>query len=383
MHKNTIIGFTLVLFLFCLNGCKKDKDDEIIKNKAMLNTIPEFYKKNPPIDYGIKTPDIFEIANISSRLLFPQDLDFNPDPQRPNELWIINRDNPQTGGSTVMLTDVGTPNQKFDFRRDGNSWHFMSMPSAISFSKENYNWATTANILDANHSGGTYAGPTLWSSDLDVHAKNHGPGTNGSHLDMLHGSPYSMGIEAHKDNAFWVFDGYHEQIVFYDFVDDHGPGMHDHSDGIVHRYTDFKVTRDPDVPSHLVLDQNKKWLYIVDGGAKRILRLDVSTGETARALPILNEPLAEHLEKRNAQWEVFVPASFGLKRPCGIELKDNRLFVSDYETGDIICFDTNTKNELGRIFTGNQGIMGVKLGPDNKLYFVNSVKNLVLRIDPK
>lgn len=259
----------------------------------------------------------------------------------------------------------------------------MSMPSAISFSKENYNWATSTNILDANHSGGTYAGPTLWSSDLDVHAKNHGSGTNGSHLDMLHGSPYSMGIEAHKDNAFWVFDGYHEQIVFYDFVDDHGPGMHDHSDGIVHRYTDFKVTRDPEVPSHLVLDQNKKWLYIIDGGAKRILRLNVSTGETTRVLPTLNELLAEHLEKGNTQWEVFVPATFGLKRPCGIALKDNRLFVSDYETGDIVCFDTNTKNELGRIFTGDQGIMGITLGPDNKLYFVNAVKNLVQRIDPK
>jgi hypothetical protein len=382
MHKNTIIGFSLVLFLFFLNGCKKDQDDEIIKNEEILNTIPEFYMKNPPIDYGIKTPDIFEIANISSRILFPQDLDFNPNPHRPNELWIINRDNPQTGGSTVMLTDVGTSNQKFDFRRDGNSWHFMSMPSAISFSKENYNWATSANILDANHSGGTFAGPTLWSSDLDVHAKNHGPGTNGSHLDMLHGSPYSMGIEAHKDNAFWVFDGYHEQIVFYDFVDDHGPGMHDHSDGIIHRYTDFKVTRDAEVPSHLVLDQNKKWLYIVDGGAKRILRLDVSTGETTRVLPNLNEVLAEHLEKGNTQWEVFVPASSGLKRPCGIALKDHRLFISDYETGDIICFDTNTKNELGRIFTGDKGIMGITLGPDNRLYFVNALKNSVLRVDP-
>jgi hypothetical protein len=369
--------------MFSLNGCKKDEEDEIIKNEEVLNTIPEFFIERNVIDYGSVAPDIFEIANTSSRILIPQDLDFNPNPERQNELWIINRDNPQTGGSTVMLTNVGTPDQKFDFRRDGNSRHFMSMPSALSFSKENYNWATSSNILDANHSGGTFAGPTLWSSDLDIYARYHGPGTNGSHLDMLHGSPYSMGIEAHRDNAFWLFDGYHEQIVFYDFVDDHGPGMHDHSDGRIHRYTDFTVTRDPQVPSHLVLDQEKKWLYIVDGGTKRILRLNVNTGETTRVLPMLNEPLAEHVEKGNTQWEVFITESAGLKRPCGIEIVDNRLFVSDYETGDIICYDTDSKKELGKIFTGDKGIMGLKIGPDNKLYFVNSINNKVLRVDPK
>ena len=362
MKKITTL-ILLGLFLFVFNSCKKDKEEYIIeeiKEEEIVNDIPEFYKQDTKFNYGKTSPDLFMIADVNSRISLPQDLDFNTNPSRPNELWVINRDNPNTGGSTVMLTEVGTPSQKFDFRRDGNSWHFMSMPSALSFSKENYNWATSSNIVDANHNGGTFAGPSLWSSDLDIYAKNHGQGTNGSHLDMLHGSPYSMSIEAHKDNAFWVFDGYHEQIVFYDFVDDHGPGMHDHSDGIVHRYTDFKVKRDPEVPSHLVLDNEKKWLYIVDGGNKRILRMNVKTGETIKALPMINESLAEHLEKGKTSWEIFIPESFGLNRPCGIELIDNRLFVSDFETGEIICFDINTKSELGRISTGEKGIMGIK-----------------------
>lgn len=363
--------------LLSLNSCRKDKEEPL--EKVSTSAIPEFYLT----DTKQELPVFTYIAGAESQIKVPQDLDFNTNPARPSELWIINKDNTMTGGSTVMLTNVGKPNQDFDWRRDGNAWHFMSQPSALSFSKENYNWATTHNIQDGNHAGGTFAGPSLWSSDLNVYAKNAGVGTNGSHLDMLHGSPFSMGIEAHFENSFWVFDGYNEQIVFYDFAADHGPGMHDHSDGVIHRYTDFKVKREPNVPSHLVLDSEKKWLYIVDGGNKRILRMNVKSGETKSVLPLRNEPLAEHLEKGNTEWEVFTSESFGLKNPCGIELVGNRLFVSDYETGQIICFDTNTKNEIARIDTDDKGIMGIKLGPDNKLYYVNALTNSVFRIDPR
>lgn len=368
---------TLFTLLFLLNACRKEKEEPA--QKAIFSSIPEFYLNNDKIEL----PEIIYIAGSESKIKEPQDLDFNTNPARPNELWIINKDNAMTGGSTVMISNVADPNQAFDWRRDGNARHFMSQPSALSFSKENYNWATTHNIQDGNHLGGTFAGPSLWSSNLDIYAKDHGADKNGSHLDMLHGSPFSMGIETHKDNAYWVFDGYNKEIVFYEFNNDHGPGNHDHSDGVIHRYSDFELTRNPDVPSHLVLDINKKWLYIVDGGAKRILRMDVTTGNTLKTLPIRNEPLAEHLEIGGTTWEVFVPESFGLKNPCGIELVGNRLFISDYETGEIICFDINTKNEIGRVNTGKRGIMGIKYGSDKKLYFVNAIENEVKRINPK
>ena len=88
-------------------------------------------------------------------------------------------------------------------------------------------------------------------------------------------------------------------------------------------------------------------------------------------------------EMEDVTWEEFLPAATGFKRPCGIELNANRLFVSDYETGEIRCFDINTKQELGKINTGKKGIMGVTLGPDQKLYYVNALANEVLRIDPQ
>ena len=224
----------------------------------------------------------------------------------------------------------------------------MSVPTGIAFS-DNGNFGSSAGVQDANHGGGTFTGPTLWSSDPDIYAQPSGG--NGSHLDMLHGSPYSMGIASESENAFWVFDGWNNEIVRYDFVEDHGPGNDDHSDAIVRRYKDFTVLRDGDIPSHLVLDQATDWLYIVDNGNDRVLRLDINSGINGGAIPEINEPLAEHSAVINTTWEVIIDS--GLDRPCGIEVIGNRLMVSDYATGEIIIYDMdNSFVELGRIETG-------------------------------
>lgn len=373
----------LILSSVCLSlvffSCKKEESN-VVQGPEIINKIPEFYSPDLLGRYGKSVPEITFIAGSESKILNPQDLDFNP--TRPNELWIINKGTPNTGGSTVMLTAVGKFNQQYDYRQDGNAWHFMSQPSALSFS-QNGNWATSHNILDANHQGGTFTGPTLWSSDLNTYARDAGPGTNGSHLDMLHTSPLSMGIESERDNLFWVFDGYNQNIVRYDFAADHGPGNHDHSDGRVHRYTQVSVKRDPLVPSHLVFDENKEWLYIVDGGNQRILRMNVTTGIKLRDLPLVNEPLEEYWEMTGVVVEEFISKSHALQQPSGIEINGNRLFVSDFATGEIVCFSLNAKQELGRISTGKTGITGIKIGEDKKIYFVCSSSNEVLRVDPK
>lgn len=372
MKTKKILAISIVSCMI-FNACKKEKKEN--PKPASNNSIPEFYSSADKI-----TPAFTVISGVNSSISEPQDLDFNP--TRLGELWVINKGTEATGGSTVMFSNVGTPQQTSDYRKDGNAWHFMSLPSAISFSNTG-NWATSPSVLDANHKdGGSFTGPTLWSGDLNIYAKYAGPGTNGSHLDMLHGSPYCMGIENEKKNVYWVFDGYHQHIVRYDFNSDHGPGHDDHADGKVHRYTDVAVTKNPSVPSHLVLDKDKKWLYIVDGGSKRILRMDITTGEKFSDLPKINEALAEHWEMTDVVWEVVLPSSFGLKQPCGIEVKDSRLFISDYETGEIMCIDINTKAEIGRINTGKQGIMGIKIGPDGKLWYVNALKNQLIRVDP-
>jgi len=374
MNKKYVC-WSLLSFALVLSACKKD-DDGGNNEPAKKNTIPEFYQAAVEADYGKNEPGISLIADANNDVNIPQDLDFNP--HRNGELWILNKDINSSGGSTVTISNAGEANQSFDWRRDGNAWHFMALPSALAFSPTFNTWASTANIQDANRQGGSFTGPSLWSTEMDVYARPSGG--NGSHLDMLHGSPFSMGIAAEKDNIFWVYDGYYGHLVRYDFVDDHGPGNDDHSDGKVHRYTEVELMRTSN-PSHMVLDADKRWLYIVDGGTKKIKRVDIKTGNKTGDLDLINEYLAEHWEMKNVNQEDFITS--GLNEPVGIEIKGNRLFVSDYSNGDIICYDINTRKELGRINTGKKGIMGIKIGPKGKLWYVNADSDEVFRVDPR
>lgn len=365
-----ILGLACTL---AFTACKKDEEAPVEKK----NSIPEFFSPAEEGSYGSVAPSLDVILGAGQDVNIPQDLDFHP--TRNMELWVINKDNNNSGGSTVTVSNAGKGNQSEDFRRDGNAWHFMALPSAIAFSN-NGNFGTTANILDANRQGGSFTGPSLWSSDMNIYAKPSGG--NGSHLDMLHGSPYSMGIASESDNKFWVYDSYNEHLVMYDFKNDHGPGNADHNDGQIHRYPELSLTRYADgTPCHMVMDAAKKWLYIVDGPNGRIVRVNVQSGKKKKDLNLFNEQLAEHWEMEGLEIETVAEAGF--QKAAGIDIKDNRLFVSDYETGDIIAFDINTKSEIGRIATGNKGVIGVKVGPEGKLWYVNALRNEVVRVSPK
>jgi hypothetical protein len=353
--------------------------DEDETNNALDFEIEIFPKVIAPniIDDYLNTIPVFSPINTSSdNLNKPTDLDFFPILAK-NELWVINQRTEAVGGSTTTFYNTGEPDQSSLHRVDGNAWHFMSLPTALAFS-DNGNFANSAGVQDANHNNGTFTGPALWSSDPDIYAQPSGG--NGSHLDMLHGSPFSMGIASDTENAFWVFDGWNNEIVFYDFVDDHGPGNDDHADGIVRRYQDFSVQRDGDIPSHLVLDKTTGWLYIVDNGNDRVLRLDINSGNIGATLPEINEPLAEHSSVVNTTWEVIIDN--GLERPCGIEIMENRLLVSDYANGDIIIYDIdNNFSELGRIATEQTGITGIKIGPDGNIWYTNRLTNSVTKVE--
>lgn len=322
------------------------------------------------------------IADASDNVNIPRDLDFHPDLKR-KELWVVNMDDANSGGSTVTIQNAGTPNQTEDWRRDGNAWHFMSMPTSMAFG-ENGNWATGPGVQDANHSGGTFTGPTLWSSDLTIYAIIGNPATsqvNGSHLDMLHGSPYGMGIAHEVDNVYWLWDTYYEDLVRYDFLEDHGPGQHYHGDGRVWRYTDIQAQRfNTRVPSHMILDKNTGWLYVADARNGQVIRVDINSGNTKTNLPLINEPLAEHLEKENITVETVV--NTGLTRPSGIDFVGNYLIVGDYETGEIVAYDMTggTASEVGRIATGATELMGIKVGPDGHIWYVDAGENEVRKI---
>jgi len=364
--------YLLIILSFTLVFSCKDDDQAPTPEPDTSPLIPAFYKSNENI-----APSFTKIAGSSDRVIEPQDLDFHP--MRENELWVINKGTNNAGGSTLTITNAGLANQDIEWRRDGNAWHFMALPSAISFSKENGNFGTAANIIDANRQGGTFTGPSLWSSDMDIYAKDPGPGLNGSHLDMVHASPYSMGIESDGENAFWVFDGHNGNICWYDFSDDHGPGHDDHSDAIVYRYSELEVDREPDVPSHMVKDSELGILFICDPANNRVVWLNPLSGSIDRSLPLINEQLASYQQMKDLEWGVFTDVN--IENPCGIELIGNILYVSDNQTGEIIAFDKELKTELGRVDTGEEGIMGIKADKNGQLWYVNAKDNGLYRID--
>ena len=152
----------------------------------------------------------------------PRDLDFHTDQNRNNELWVINENSatfdPNFGGSTVTYYYAGSENQWADYRKDSYSGHFMNTASAIAFSN-NGGFANTLDVQDANgNQNGYFSGCTLWDSDTSIYARVNQNGPElGSHWDMLHQSPYSVGIASETDNIYWLFDGYHNTIAKYNF----------------------------------------------------------------------------------------------------------------------------------------------------------------------
>jgi len=364
-----------ILPLLVFSACKDDEQEIIPEEQVTIASIPAFYAEG-----NREEPSFTVIAERADRVQEPQDLDFHP--TRDNELWIVNKGTDASGGSTVTISNAGLANQSELWRRDGNAWHFMALPSAISFSKSNENFGTTANIQDANRQGGTFTGPSLWSSDMSIYAQDPGPGLNGSHLDMLHGSPYCMGMESDEDNAFWVFDSYNGHIAWYDFAADHGPGHDDHSDGVVYRYVEMPLTRDASgIPSHIVEDDASGILFVCDPANSRVLWMNTQSGSIDKTLPLINEQLASHQEMKDLEWGVFADA--GLNKPCGIEVIGDVLYVSDNATGEIIAYNKETKVELARITASEKGIMGLKADKNGALFFVNAETNEVVRIDPK
>ncbi|TAH42572.1 MAG: T9SS type A sorting domain-containing protein [Bacteroidetes bacterium] len=330
-------------------------------------------------DYIGVTPILTVIGNSADGVSVPRDLDFHPVLTR-NELWVINKSTENSGGETVKFSNAGQAGQTSLLQQDGNAWHFMSLPTGIAFS-DNENFATSPGVYDANHNGGApFTGPSLWSSNAAIYAQPSGG--NGSHLDMLHQTPYGMGICHEADNIFWVFDQDGGDPVRYDFKEDHGPGNDDHSDAVIRRYEGLGLQGEPTyhVPSHLVLDKESGMLYIVDTNNDRILKMDIHSGSFAANLTQY-EAVAEYSSYTGASWSVF--ANTGLVTPSGIDIIEDRLIVSDYASGDIIIYSTagSTGVELGRIVTGTPGIMGIKIGPDGKIWYVNATTNIVGRID--
>ena len=338
----------------------------------------------------------FFILNLSGTsddgLFKPRDLDFHTDPNRDNELWVINENSaifdPNFGGSTVTYYNAGLEAQWADYRKDTFSAHFMNTASAIAFSN-NGGFANTLDVQDANgNPNGFFSGATLWEADTSIYARINQEGPElGSHWDMLHQSPFSIGIAAEADNIYWLFDGFHNTIVKYDFQEphpDHEHGGEDHSDGLVYRYDEINVSRTEGLSSHMVIDYSNGMLYVCDTGNQRILRVNTNLGVIGESLDPYGENIEGYYSMEGAEFETIIDS--GLVSPTGIDIYNEFLLVSDYATGEIIIYDISTQESIQESFrlqtNMNNNLMSIKVGPDGTIWFVCTNSNQLYQILP-
>ena len=346
--------------------------------------------------FGFSFEEII-IANSSDYLSNPTDLEFHPG--RTSELWIANR----ATDSITIVHNTDLDNQTSETRLDVNRNHFLEEVSAISFGSYHpefdWQWGSAQESLNTYNGQGDpnyFMGPALWPSSLDHFAEenqNNEGGLLGSHIDMLHESPYGVGIAHDYDNVYWYNDGYYGELVRYDFMMDHDTGGHDHSDGKVHRYSEIQLNHLYGTPSHMILDKDTDILYISDAGANRIIWVNTNDS-TYQSEDIMNdssrlEPLSEYTRISGVEWGVLVE---GVNTPSGIALyktpnsSESQLFISLNGDSSIISYALNSdgKNaeELGSINTSASSIMGIEIGPNGNLYYVDSDKNEVVKVEP-
>jgi hypothetical protein len=315
---------------------------------------------------------VTQLGNGDDGLQQPSDLAFNP--VIPEQLWTVNRRN----DGVVLYDRPGTEEQSAELLIDIYAEHFMHRVSSIAFSESQFFGTCQESLNEEGVEGAAnFMGPTLWDGDLEIYAAIYQDGGRrlGSHVDMLHESPMCMGIGHEVDNVYWVFNGYYATLDRVDFQEDHGPGMDDHSDGIVRRFDDVTLTMVEHVPGHIVVEEG--WVWVNDTGTGRVLHVDPSTAEEAHAIRQEMEPLEEYTGWTGATVEVFAE---GLQEPAGLVVLDDVVLVTEYTTGDIVAFDRNGV-ELDRVGTA-EGITGITLGPDGRLYFVNRLENAMYRLDP-
>ena len=319
----------------------------------------------------------------------PTGISFRKDTGSTDELWVVNNANDYV----TKIKKPGLAGQVVESKIDaqGASSHFMHYSMGIAMGSNNA-WG----VCGENDRNDHFMGPSLFSADFNaVFGKVASPNMGlGSHLDMLHNSPFCMGITHVSANKFWIFNGHYGSLDLTDFAVDHGPGQDDHSDGRILRYAKGLVKRQVGVPSQLVLDSATNLLYVADTGNGRVIALDTTTGNKSSKLIHVeynNQTLnMDQLGVGNAGWfyevksakvtDIVAPGV--MQRPSGITLLNDELWVTDNKTSNIHVFALDgTPTAIYKTGFAAGSLTGITASPDGKIYFLDLKASKVYRLD--
>lgn len=361
-------------------------------NEGVCEALPLGYQ----LGVGDGTPESVEMTEVY-RVDQPMEVtDVAFHPERTEEMWVLRRPvwngEPctQTNNSGCRLlegsvTVVSNPNTRDTIEQtlvDPNGWHFMRRPTSFAFSA-NGTFATVGEARSGNYLDDTadFMGASLWDADPTRFGVQPAGG-NGSHLDMVHTSPFGMGIENEAANVYWVFNGQIGSLDRIDFVADHGPGQDFHGDAEVTRFVTGALQREENVPSHMVFDHTARALFVADTGNGRVVRLEVDSGVVGgQGSPVYEELARFDVIDGATLTETVSPGV--LTSPSGMALSDGVLFVSDNGEGVLHAFDLEG-NLLRSLDTGFPAgtIAGITIGPDGSLYFVDQAEGAVFLVEP-
>ena len=385
LRKTSLFACGLVtLASFAGSGCSEDgpscatdadceASGQVCGESACVARPPGF-----EIGHGDGSPGSVTFTDVHLTKLSTQPVDIAFHPERKGEAWVVGY-----GDHSIWLgTGLDTASPKWEYFTDPAAYHFMYKPPAIAMGVAD-TWGTCGDNDNAQNARvpNYFMGPALFSASLDVFPKVTPLGL-GSHLDMLHSTPFCRGIAHVEANWYWAFNAHDKALDLVNFAQDHGPGMDDHSDGEIYRYVEGQVKGVEGVSSHLFYDAEDKFLYVADTGNKRIVRLDTTKGTKGGRLSRRNEVLKASAVMNGVDVEEIVPPGT-LEQPSGLEVKGGLLYVTDAATSTFHVFD-KTGKELRTLATGlpAQSLSGFTFGPDGKIWFVDRKQGKVVRIDP-
>jgi sugar lactone lactonase YvrE len=395
---------------------------------------------------GDSSGDEVEMVASGEGVHEPTGLAFRPGAE--GELWVTNH-----GDDSIAIVDDAGGEATVSNRRDAYAEHFVARPDGLAFDSRG-EYVAVAN--DSNNEvrdmhfvmnpernrffkNNNFMGPTLFDAstyalagqskgyldDWPQPGFGHDPPDDvprhqcpakywseeaanciwpreGSHLDMLHGSPLAAGIVNLDSNLYFVLDGCGTRtatnkcrgdghVVLVDFNRDHQEGNGFHGDGVIERFIDAPFTREEGVPSGIVEHQGE--VFYADTGGGVVRRLDPDSGErevavgpwhpgpashhlqgngltdwsdAAHGPPDGDDPRAvedwvedfgdtELIEELGRRWikpqetlgeYVYVLGADGeeavasgvAERPAGLAASDDRLYVADNANGEILAF---------------------------------------------
>ena len=334
--------------------------------------------------YLQQQPTVAVIGGPDDGIKEPLDLDFNRSALNPRDLWVVTSDN--RGHAVSIIHNATSSKPVIVNKKDSRASHFMWRTMALAMG-DNGAFATAQNGEPGDgDSEYMFMGPTLWSSDTSVFASRYQDNDKflASHLDMLHQSPYNLGIAHDTANVYWVSDAKYPGISRYDFRDPHEVGGTDHRDGVIRRYIETQLSiGERGRPAHVALDKATGYLYYVDPGKGAVHCLDTRTGKVGDTL-VMPPSSSENVEEFTAVTgaDVWTVIS-SLSKPIGIEVCGKRLLVGDAQTSRIHVYaiDGKTVTPMGYIQTPAQSLHGIVVGPDQRIWYVDKSAGTVCRLD--